>query len=148
MPTQTQRLNLTKPDQGNNDWKPDVDLWADKLDQVAAQYLSIHLGGVAVDEEIIFDGFLFDEDVDITKVTFYAREAPVGANFTIDFLKDQAAQAKAASLVDGNKKGNATIAGLSYLKTEEFGIKVTNVGSTTEGAEISIWVHYNVKPLV
>ena len=45
MPTQTQRLNLTKPDQGNNDWKPELDLWADKLDQAAANYLAIHLGG-------------------------------------------------------------------------------------------------------
>ena len=148
MPTQTQRLNLTKPDQGNNDWKPDVDLWADKLDQVAAHYLPVRLGGVAINGEIIFDGFLFDEDVDITQVTLYAREAPVGADFTIDFLKDQVAQAKTASLADGSKTGSAAIAGLSYLKTEEFGIKVTNVGSTTEGAEINILVHFHVKPIV
>lgn len=148
MPTQTQRLNLTKPDQGNNDWKPELDLWADKLDQAAANYLAIHLGGVAVDEEIILDGFQFDEDVDITKVTLYAREAPVGANFTIDFLKDQVAQVKTASLVDGNKKGNAAIAGLSYLKTEQFGIQVTSVGATTAGAEIAIQVHYHIKPVI
>ena len=148
MPTQTQRLNLTKPDQGNNDWKSEIDLWADKLDQTAAHYLSIHLGGVAVEDEIIFDGFQFDEDVDITRIFMVARQGPVGSNLIIDFLKDQMIQSKPGIISDGQKAGTQVMAGLSFLKTEQFGMKVTQVGATTEGAEISIVVHYNVKPVI
>lgn len=147
MPTQTARLNLTKPDQGNTNWKSLLDLWADKLDEVSAQFLSVHLGGQAVDEEILLDGLLFPEGVDITAVSFYAREAPQGASFTIDFLKNQVAQSKSVSLLQANQKGSGTVSGLSYLSTDEFGIKVTNTGTSNPGAEISIIIHYNVQPV-
>ena len=82
MPTFTPRLNLTQPDTGNKTWETDVENWANQLDKAAAQYLTFHLGGAAIDEEVIFDGHFFDEDVTITEVTLYAREAPGGAAFS------------------------------------------------------------------
>jgi len=148
MPTFTPRLNLTQPDTGNKTWETDVENWANQLDKAAAQYLSIHLGGTAIDEEVIFDGHFFDEDVTITAVTLYAREAPNGAPFSIDFTRGGIEQAKTAVLTDSSKKGNTAITGLSYTTLEEFGIKVKSVGSTDPGSEITILVHYHIKALI
>ncbi|MCF8719203.1 hypothetical protein [Nitrospina gracilis] len=119
----------------------------DKLNEIAAQYLSVHLAGVAEDEEIIFDKFRFDVAVDIVKVSMFARKGPSGAAFTIDFLKDGAEQTKTASISAGQQSGNAAIAGLSYTALQDFGIKVKNVGSTFPGAEIDIKIHCNVQPI-
>jgi len=147
MPTFTPRLNLTQPDTGNKLWESDVANWANQLDKAAAQVLSIHLGGAAIDEEVVFDGLFFDEDVTITRVTLHAREAPSGAAFTIDFIKGGIEQTKNAILADGSNKGSTAIAGLSYTTLEEFGLKVKSVGSTNPGAEITILVHYHIKAL-
>ncbi|MDH3257331.1 MAG: hypothetical protein OEM27_06920 [Nitrospinota bacterium] len=148
MPTFTPRLNLTQPDTGNKTWETDVENWANQLDKASAQYLSIHQGGAAIDEEVIFDGHFFDEDVTITAVTLHAREAPNGAPFSIDFTKGGIEQAKTAILADSSKKSNTAITGLSYTTLEEFGIKVKSVGSTDPGSEITILVHYHIKALI
>ena len=147
MPTFTPRLNLTQPDTGNKTWETDIENWANQLDKAAAQYLSIHLGGAAIDEEVIFDGHFFDEDVVITEVTLYAREAPGGAALTIDFIKGGVEQVKTATLSDGSNKGNTAITGLNYTTLEEFGIKVKSVGSIVPGSEITILVYYHIKAL-
>ena len=147
MPTFTPRINLENPDTSNKTWETAVESWADKVDELAAQYLCIHLGGAAIDEEAVFDGFFFDEDVDITKVTLYAREAPSGAALTLDFTKGGAEQTKIVTLADGSKKGTTAITGLSYTTLEEFGMKVKSVGTTDPGAEITILVHYHIKAL-
>ncbi len=148
MPTFTPRINLTKPDTGNKTWETNVENWADKVDELAAQYLCIHLGGAAIDEEVVFDGFYFDEDVAITKVTLYAREAPSGAALSLDFTKSGTEQTKTVALADGSKKGNTAISGLSYTMLEEFGMKVKSVGTTDPGADITILVHYHLDALV
>ena len=111
------------------------------------QYLTARIGGQAIDEEIIFDGFFFDETVTITEVTLFARDAPVGSAFTLDFLKDGAEQTKLATLADGVSKQATLIAGLTYTNAEELGLKVKSVGSTSEGAEIAIIVHYQINAL-
>ena len=147
MPTQTPRLNLTKPDTGNKTWETDVESWADKVDELAAQYLTVHLAGSAIDEEIVFDGFTFDEDVGITGVTLYAREAPEGSDFSLDFLLNGSEQGKTASLAAGSKKSQSAVTGLSYTTLQEFGLKVKNVGSTVPGSEITIIVHYHIDAL-
>ena len=110
-------------------------------------YLNVHLGGAAIDEEIIFDGFFFDETVTITEVTLYARDAPVGAALTIDFTKDGVEEANIATLADGVKKQATVISGLSYTVAEEFGLKVKSVGSTGPGVEITIIIHYQINAL-
>lgn len=147
MPTQTPRLNLTKPDTGNKSWETDVESWADKLDEAAAQTLTIHLGGAAIDEEVVFDGFRFDAPVSITRMSLFARQAPVGAAFTVDVLKNGAEQSKSASLADGSQNGAAAISGLTFSTLEDFGLKVKSVGSATPGSEITLLVHYHVQPL-
>lgn len=147
MPTFTPRLNLTQPDTGNKLWETDIENWANQLDKAAAQYVSLHLGGAAIDEEVIFDGLFFDEDVDITQVTMHARAAPTGAAFSIDFTKGGVEQAKVASIADGATKGTVPITGLSYTTLEEFGIKVKSVGSNNPGSEITLLVHYHIKAL-
>ena len=145
MPTFTPRINLEKPDTGNKTWETAVENWADQLDKVAAQYLGpFHIGGVAIDEEVIFDGLFFDEDVTITEVTLYAREAPTGAPLTIDFTKNGTEQSKVATLADGVKKQATAISGLSFTTLEEFGLKIKSVGTTDAGAEIAVLVHYHV----
>ncbi len=147
MPTFTPRINLEKPDTGDKTWETAVENWAEKVDELAAQVVCIHLGGAAIDEEVIFDGFYFDEDITITKVTLYAREAPVGAALTFDILKNGVEMAKTFSIADSAKKANAALAGVAFTTLEEFGMKVKNVGSTTEGSEVTIVVHYQINAL-
>jgi hypothetical protein len=116
-------------------------------DQLGDQVVAFHYSGVAIDEEIIVDGFLFDAAATITKVDLYAREAPAGADLTIDFLKDQVEQTNIATLADGALKQSTAIAGLTYTTSEEMGLKIKSVGSTDEGAELEIIVHYHVDAL-
>jgi len=151
MPEFTPRLNLTKPDAGakppGTPWKTDVEAWADQLDKAAAQLLPIHYSGLAVDEDIMFDGLLFDEAVTITKVDLFAREAPLGSALTIDFLKAGLEQTKIATLAAGAKNQSTTITELTYTTAEQFGLKIKSVGSTFEGNDLLAVVHYHVNPL-
>ncbi len=151
MPDTTTRLNLTKPDTGNESWELDVERWADKLDESAAHYLVVPLGGEAVNGEIFFDDFLFDTAVNVTGVSLYARMAPVGAAFSLDFLKNGTEQGKTASINIGQTSGSVSITGLAYdpLATipEKLGLKIKGVGATEPGAEITVVVHFNVQPV-
>ncbi|MCA9482960.1 MAG: hypothetical protein KC553_04445 [Nitrospina sp.] len=151
MPENTPRLNLVKPDTGNQSWEIDVERWAQKLDECAAQYLVISLGGEAVDEEIFFNDFLFDEAVTITGASLFARTAPTGGAFTVDFLKNDVEQGKTVSINIGQSSGSGSIAGLTYDPSsptpEKLGLKVKNIGATLPGAEISVVVHYHVQPV-
>jgi len=148
MPQQTPRLNLTLPDTGNKTWETDVENWAHKLDASSAQYLNLHLGGQAIDEEIIFDGFHFDEAVQISGITLFARVAPAGSDLVIDFLKNQLEQSQTVSLPAGSQSGSGSVTGLTYTPLEAMGLKVKGVGSTEPGAEISLLIHYHIQPIV
>jgi len=148
MPQQTPRLNLTLPDTGNKTWETDVENWAYKLDASSAQYLSLHLGGQAIDEEIIFDGFHFDEAVQISGITLFARVAPAGGDLVIDFLKNQVEQSRTVALPAGNQTSHGPVTGLSFTPLESMGLKVKGVGSTEPGTEISLLVHYHIQPIV
>ncbi|CAI2719737.1 hypothetical protein [Nitrospina watsonii] len=147
MPTQTPRLNLTQPDTGSTSWSADVASWADKLDEAAAQTLCVHLAGAAIDEEVVFDGFRFEAAVAITKLSLFARQAPEGAAFSVDVLKNGAEQSKVASLSAGLQNAATAIAALSFSTLEDFGLKVKSVGSTVAGSEITLVVHYQPQPL-
>lgn len=144
----TTRLNLLKPATNATDWETEVENWADKLDEAAAQYLSFYYEGVAIDEEVIVDGFRFEETVDIVKITLYARTAPVGAALQVDFLKGGVEQSKLASINAGQNKGSAAVTGLSYTSADDFGLKIKNTGATEEGGNLTLVVHYNVQPVV
>ncbi|NIQ01601.1 MAG: hypothetical protein GWM98_15450 [Nitrospinaceae bacterium] len=110
----------------------------------AENYLTAKIGGVAIDEEIILDGVTFDQAVTVTRMDLYAREAPTGADLTLDFLKDQVEQSKISTLAAGTLKQSTAITGLSYAVGEELGLKVKSVGSTIEGSEIAIVIHYKI----
>ncbi|MGP0628943.1 hypothetical protein ACTRW9_04520 [Nitrospina sp. 32_T5] len=147
MPTQTPRLNLTQPDTGSISWSSDVTSWADKLDETAAQTLSVHLGGAAIDQEVVYDGLRFEVAVTISKISLFARQAPQGAAFSIDVLKNGVEQNKVASLSAGNQSGAVAVTGLNFSTLEDFGLKVKGVGSTVAGSEISLTIHYSPQPL-
>jgi len=148
MPTTTPRLGLVKPDTGNEAWQNDVEQWADTLDRTAAQTLTVHLGGEAVDEAVILDDFLFDEAVTITQAHLFARVPPAGGAFTVDFLKNGAEQGKSVSINIGAQSGSGSVSGLTYDPNagtpETLGLKVKNIGDTEPGAEITIVIHYHV----
>lgn len=151
MPDTTTRLNLTKPDTGNESWELDVERWADKLDESAAHYMVVPLGGEAIDEEVFFNDFLFDAPVAIAGVSLFARMAPDGAAFSIDFLKNGIEQGKTVSINIGQTTGHAAVTGLTYdpfaAIPEKLGLKVKGVGATEPGAEITVIIHFNVKPV-
>lgn len=148
--TFTSLLNLTKPALSKKPYKDDTDQWANKLDEIAAQYIPFHIAGEAIDEEIIFNGFKFDHDVDISGVTMFARSGPTGSALQLDFLKDNAEQSKIVSIAAGSVSSFSAVAGLSYLQlpaVEVLGLKIKNIGSTNAGAEVQGLIHYNVKPV-
>ncbi len=147
MPTQTTRLNIEKQDSGDTDWKGAEDSFKDKMDAVSASYFNVQVSGVAEDEAVVLDGFKFDEDVDISGVTLFARVAPAGADLTVDFLLNATEQTKVATLEDGSQKQYTAISGLSYTSLQELGLKIKSVGSTEAGSEVSIVIHYHVSPI-
>jgi len=116
-------------------------------DKLADQVVSFHYSGVAVDEDIIVDGFFFKQNVTISKVEIYAREAPTGAALTIDFLKAGVEQTKIATLAAAAQKQSTTITALTYTTAEELGLKIKSVGSTFEGNDLEVIVHYKVNAL-
>jgi len=116
-------------------------------DKMADQYVAFHYSGVAVDEDVIIDGFKFDENVTITGVTIFAREAPVGAALTLDFTKAGVDQTMIATLAAGAQKQSTPIAGLNYTTAEELGLRIKSVGSSFEGNDLEVIVHYHVTAL-
>jgi len=109
------------------------------------QYLKVDIGGEAIDEETIFSGFFFPERVTIDGVGIFAREAPVGAAFLIDFLRDTIEEGLTITLAAG-AQDQSTAVNVDFTAAEEFGVKVKQVGSTTPGAEIGILIRYKNNP--
>ncbi|QPJ61708.1 MAG: hypothetical protein G3M70_07335 [Candidatus Nitronauta litoralis] len=148
--TSTDLLGLIQPAEDDAAWKDKVDPWADKIDEIARQYIPFYIAGEAVDEEIILNGFKFNHDVDISGVSMFARSGPTGSALQLDFLKDDAEQSKLVTINAGSVHSFSAVTGLEYLQTpsvEELGLKIKNVGSTNPGAEIWGLIHYNVKPI-
>ncbi len=151
MPETTTRLNLTKPDTGNEAWELDVERWADKLDESAAHYMVVPLAGEALNGEVFFNDFLFDAAITIVGVSLFARQAPAGGAFTMDFLKNNIEQGKTVSINIGQTSGGGAVTGLTYdplaATPEKMGLKVKGVGVTLPGAEITVVIHFNVQPV-
>ena len=102
-------------------------------------YLFTQISGEVIDEEIFFTGFQFKQKVEITEVTLHAREAPVGANIQLDFLKGAAEQSKLSTLTAGSVNSEVTaITGLTYETTDVLGLIVKNIGSGTLGSEVTV----------
>lgn len=99
--------------------------------------LPIYHEGFVADEEIFFDGLLFPTDTIISSVSLSVREAPVGANLTIDILKGGIEQSKIITLTAGSTYETTNIAA-TFATTERFGLKVKSAGSSVEGSGVSI----------
>lgn len=106
------------------------------------KYIPFYVEGIVVDEETIFDGFFFENNSTILKITLMVKEIVTGSNLTIDLLKDGAEQTKIATLSDGSVYETTDIADTAYLTTERFGLKVKSVGSTTPGKGLTVLVHW------
>lgn len=84
----------------------------------------------------------FPAGVTIGKIALHAQDAPAGAAITVDVLKNSIAQARVATLADGANNQETDITLLSVAGTDEFAVKITQVGSTDPGAGLEVKVFY------
>jgi len=98
--------------------------------------------GLAIDEEVIIDGFYFDVGFTVDKISIFARTAPTGADLTVDVLKNGVEVGSIATLTNGSsyEKTILSIAS-SLLITDRFGLKIKTIGSTNAGHGLIISVH-------
>lgn len=114
-------------------------------DELAAHgSINIPIPGTAQDEVIVFDGLQFQSNVKITKVGIYTAEAPIGANLTIDLLKNSIEQNHISTLTDGSNYEITDVNDISYVTSERLGLKIKSIGSTKPGAGIIVTIHYEV----
>jgi hypothetical protein len=72
----------------------------------------------------------------------FARTAPVGANITVDILKDSVEQSRIATLTAGSNAETTDITNIDFENTDNFGLKVKSIGSTTKGEDLEIVIIY------
>jgi hypothetical protein len=146
MPTQTTRLNITKPDQGSTNWKSGEDAFKDKVDEMSCRYLFLDFPWLidTADDDLL-DGFFFDAGVKITKVTLIAKEAPAGA-FTVDLLKDGVELTKLATLAAGAKYQTTDITDENFSTTQRLGIRAKSIPATPPNL-LKVVIHYQVQPI-
>jgi len=106
------------------------------------KYITFNYEGLAQDEDTIVDGFYFNNDVAIDKLTITARVAPTGADLTVDLLKDGSEQSKVATLTDAATYEVTDFDPELYSTTDRFGLKIKSVGSGEEGQSLMVVVHY------
>lgn len=100
--------------------------------------VTFHCSGLAIDEDDILDGFKFPVDTTVNKLLIFARKVPTGADIKIDILKNGVEQVKLSTLIAGQKKEITAYLNVSFLTTDEFGLRIKQVGSTYPGAEITV----------
>ncbi len=112
-----------------------------RVSQEGHKYLTAHLEGYPILNDIFFDGFYFSEAVKIDKVTLSARTAPSGSNLQIEILKNGLATGAIATLTAGNLYQSTTLSpALTFNTTDRLGLKVvaTDSGETAEGMEVIV----------
>ena len=95
-----------------------------------------------VDEILLFNVFYFPGAVTVKEVGLHLDTAPVGANLTVDLLKDDVEQSRIATLNDGSRDQVTNITDINYSTAEKFGIKVKSIGLTIAGEGGTITIHY------
>lgn len=108
---------------------------------MAEYILPIYHEGFVADEETFFDGLTFPETSTITAIILSARVAPVGANLTIDLLKDGVEQTAIATLTAGSTYETTDITDVAFTVSERLGLITKSVGSSLEGSGVSIFFH-------
>lgn len=102
------------------------------------RYLTAHLEGFPILNDVFFDGHYFAEAVIIDKLTLSARSAPSGSNLQIELLKNGTATGKVAILNAGSLYQSTTLSPtLSLTPIDRLGLKVVAVdsGEQAEGIE-------------
>lgn len=105
------------------------------------RYLTAHLEGFPILNDVFFDGHYFAEAIIIDKITLSARGAPTGSNLQIEIMKNGTATGKVATLNTGSLYQSTTLSPtLSLAASERLGLKVVAVdsGETAEGVETVI----------
>ena len=103
------------------------------------RYLTAHLEGFPILNDVFFDGHYFSEAIVIDKITLSARTAPATTNLQIEILKNGTATGKVATLNAGSLYQSTTLSPTLSLNTSDrLGLKVVAVdsGETAEGLEI------------
>lgn len=144
----TSNLNLPLPDQGNTNWKQYHDARAEALDDIGNLFQKdAYVSGILSDEEVVYEGWLPQEDITITKVGIFCRVAPTGSNIQIDILVNDAEQTKIASLTAGSQHEMTDITNLDVTIGQRVGIKVKQIGSTLEGEDMTVTIYYRKKAI-
>ena len=68
------------------------------IPDIRHRYLTVHLEGFPIFNDVFFDGHYLAEAVIIDKITLSARTAPTGSNLQIELLKNGVATGKVATL--------------------------------------------------
>ncbi len=93
---------------------------------------------------IIYDGWVAQEDVTITKGSLFAGDAPVGSDMIVDILIDGVAQTRLLTLTDGQNHELTDITDLEVVAGERIGLKFTQAGSIDPGNAVIVTL-YQVK---
>ena len=105
------------------------------------RYLTAHLEGFPILNDVFFDGHYFAEAITIDKITLSARTVPSGSNLQIEILKNGLATGKIATLNAGSLYQSTTVSPtLSLLPADRLGLKVVAAdgGETAEGVQTTI----------
>jgi hypothetical protein len=108
---------------------------------IARKYLTVPIFGTVI-TGTVFDGFVWDEDVVITKVSLHTMSAPAGGTVSINLLKNGQAQGRIVSLASGTMYNTADIQYLDYATGDMLGIGVTGVDPQETCEGLRIILHY------
>lgn len=98
--------------------------------------------GVAQLNELVVDGIYFGNDSKIIKIGIFARTVSDTTDFKVDILKDGVALSKEATLSAGSQYEETDIVDETYITTERFGMKITQVGDNDTPVALIITVHW------
>lgn len=98
--------------------------------------------GLAEAGLVFFDGHFFQQAATIKKIGLFCQEAPIGADLTVDILKDGVADSKIATLTDASNFELTDIVDTNFSIAQRFGLKIINVGSTDAGNILYATIYY------
>jgi len=100
--------------------------------------------GIMVDEKVVLEGFYFQLGVTIKKISLHCPTGnePLGADLTIDLLKNGAEQSRIATLSMGSNYETTDITDINYTTNDRLGIKIKSIGSIFECEDLTVILHY------
>ena len=111
---------------------------------IPERILVVPIFGALVASKTLLTNFYFKVPVRIFGYGIHLDTAPLGADVTMDLLKDDVLQSRIATLASQSRGQHTNIADISYAVTEKFDIKILTTGliglEPGEGGTIAI--HY------